>query len=332
MPEAAESRQRFDYRGVTALIVDGNEFGRELTASISRRLRFGETFQASDAVTAFNYLKARDFDLVITDWSVPGISGDTFLRYIRTAPGVRNRHVAVVVMTAMTEKETVVAARDAGSTEFVARPIAILNLIDRLAQTLTAPRPFIKTASFTGPDRRRRNIAWPGPERRSPASPGMAGLSARNLSSMILRSSGMTQQELIAAAEDAVADEAARYLEKRYADLEALVDLVRSLKDRLEPVEQLLEQIYAKAKDITGMGRTFGYPLLSEAGDLLCKMIWKQTDRTACPPAIMQGIETHTTVISLIVKQDIQGDGGDLGADLIEGLRELVEIAARAGS
>ena len=58
-------------------------------------------------------------------------------------------------------------ARDAGVTEFLAKPISAKGLYQRILNVVANPRPFIKTKTYFGPDRRRNtNNAYIGPERR----------------------------------------------------------------------------------------------------------------------------------------------------------------------
>jgi two-component system, chemotaxis family, chemotaxis protein CheY len=58
-------------------------------------------------------------------------------------------------------------ARDAGVTEFLAKPISAKALYQRIVNVVVSPRPFIKTKSYFGPDRRRNTTnAYIGPERR----------------------------------------------------------------------------------------------------------------------------------------------------------------------
>jgi two-component system, chemotaxis family, chemotaxis protein CheY len=60
-----------------------------------------------------------------------------------------------------------VAARDAGVTEFMAKPISANALYQRILNIVANPRPFIKTKTYFGPDRRRTvNPNYAGPERR----------------------------------------------------------------------------------------------------------------------------------------------------------------------
>ena len=59
------------------------------------------------------------------------------------------------MLTGHTEKARVTAARDAGITEFLAKPISAKALYQRIVNVVANPRPFIKTKTYFGPDRRR---------------------------------------------------------------------------------------------------------------------------------------------------------------------------------
>jgi hypothetical protein len=57
-------------------------------------------------------------------------------------------------------------ARDAGITEFLAKPVSATLIYRRIAAMVENPRDFVETSSFFGPDRRRRAIGPTGSERR----------------------------------------------------------------------------------------------------------------------------------------------------------------------
>ena len=72
------------------------------------------------------------------------------------------------MMTGHSEKSRVYEARDAGVTEFVVKPITAKAIFDRIQAVIFRPRPFVKTADYFGPDRRRSGSAvYTGPLRRS---------------------------------------------------------------------------------------------------------------------------------------------------------------------
>jgi two-component system, chemotaxis family, chemotaxis protein CheY len=75
--------------------------------------------------------------------------------------------VPIIMLTGHSEKKRVTAARDAGVTEFLAKPISAKSLYERVLNIVVNPRPFIRAKGYFGPDRRRNASAnYTGPERR----------------------------------------------------------------------------------------------------------------------------------------------------------------------
>jgi DNA-binding response OmpR family regulator len=71
------------------------------------------------------------------------------------------------MLTGHSEKKRVTDARDAGVTEFLAKPISAKGLYQRIVNVVANPRPFIKTKTYFGPDRRRNVTSnYVGPDRR----------------------------------------------------------------------------------------------------------------------------------------------------------------------
>jgi FixJ family two-component response regulator len=62
--------------------------------------------------------------------------------------------------------QNVIEARDAGATEFLAKPVSVGSLYDRLVWMIENPRVFIKASEFVGPDRRRAMRGYEGMDRR----------------------------------------------------------------------------------------------------------------------------------------------------------------------
>lgn len=96
---------------------------------------------------------------------------------MRTAKDSPDPYVPIVMLTGHTEMIRVVVARDAGVTEFLAKPISAKGLLSRLISVIEQPRPFIRTKTYFGPDHRRQNI---GPHRgyaewRADAEPAQEG-------------------------------------------------------------------------------------------------------------------------------------------------------------
>ena len=106
-------------------------------------------------------------EIVIIDWAMPGFDGLELTRMMRQPDANGNAYVSIIMLTGHSEKKRVTMARDAGITEFLAKPISAKGLYQRIVNVVVNPRPFIRTKTYFGPDRRRNvNPTYSGPERR----------------------------------------------------------------------------------------------------------------------------------------------------------------------
>ena len=74
---------------------------------------------------------------------------------MRNATSSPNPYIPIIMVTGHTERHRVEAARDAGVTEILAKPITAQNLFSRIGEIVDHPRPFVKSVDYFGPDRRR---------------------------------------------------------------------------------------------------------------------------------------------------------------------------------
>lgn len=149
------------------LVVDNNAHMRTLVVAILRSAGFGNIKEAADGVTALEQMKSGIVDIVIVDLNMFPIDGIEFTQMLRTAPDSPSPYVPIIMMTGHTERSKVIAERDAGINEFVAKPISAKTLLDRMIAVIDRPRAFIKTKSYNGPCRRRGDQkVFTGPWRR----------------------------------------------------------------------------------------------------------------------------------------------------------------------
>jgi len=94
------------------------------------------------------------------------LNGIEFTRMVRTDEDSPDRFVPIIMLTCYTEKARVFEARDAGVTEFMAKPVSAQSLYDRIASVIEGPRRFVEVGSYFGPDRRRRINDFAGNDRR----------------------------------------------------------------------------------------------------------------------------------------------------------------------
>lgn len=161
--------EKIDFSKVRFLVVDGNRVFLDMIRDVLAMLGATDVRGATDANKAKRYLSEDGIDVVITEWNLDGESGVDLVDFIRNAPDSPNRLLPVIMLTANSDEKFVLAARDLGVTEFLAKPFTAQKLFDRLVAVVARPRAFVDADSYFGPDRRRRQIDHGGPERRQAA-------------------------------------------------------------------------------------------------------------------------------------------------------------------
>jgi two-component system, chemotaxis family, chemotaxis protein CheY len=175
---------RVDFNKLRFLAIDDNAHMRRIVRTLLHGFGAREVYEAEDGAAGLEAFTHYMPDIVITDWAMPIFDGLELAQMIRQPGANANPYVPIIMLTGHSEKSRVMAARDAGITEFIAKPISAKALYQRIINVVAHPRPFIRTKTYFGPDRRRgSNANYTGPERRRAAAgiveqPGMAGRGA----------------------------------------------------------------------------------------------------------------------------------------------------------
>lgn len=156
-----------DLAKLSLLLVDDNRDWRDIVRRLLNSAGVQELHEADDGAAGLQVLGEHRCDIVITDLVMAPMDGLEFARRVRRGGNGINPMVPIIMVTSYPERERVKAARDAGVSEFLIKPITPAHLFARLEDVLERPRPFVETNTYFGPDRRRKS--WPdykGPFRR----------------------------------------------------------------------------------------------------------------------------------------------------------------------
>lgn len=154
---------------VNVSVVDGHKEMRHLLRSVIKALGV-EHIDISGDTEEFTHLNSEvKPDVIFADWS-PKLDGVKLVKEIRLDKSVHDRFIPIVMVSAFTDLPRVCAARDAGVTEFLAKPISAELIYRRICSLVENPRDYVQSHSFFGPDRRRRNIELSRTDRRHLAS------------------------------------------------------------------------------------------------------------------------------------------------------------------
>ena len=97
------------------LVVDDSLLSRQVLTASLQRWQY-EVAVAENPPRAWELFQQGDFPLVLTDWLMPEMDGLELIRHIRGSD--RAEYVYIILLTAKSEKQDLVAAMDAGPTIF----------------------------------------------------------------------------------------------------------------------------------------------------------------------------------------------------------------------
>lgn len=157
---------RLNLRGVTTLLVDSDHFTRGLIAQMLRGFGSEPAAIYDSGAAAKAHLTHHYADLCIFEAAFPDEDSSKLIRWIRRRDKSPLRFVPIIVLSSYTQHRHVTAARDAGANLVLTKPVSPQVLFDHIAWVAKAPRPFIETATYMGPDRRFRAIEPPDGKRK----------------------------------------------------------------------------------------------------------------------------------------------------------------------
>jgi two-component system chemotaxis response regulator CheY len=112
------------------LVVDDFATMRRIIRNLLKELGFNNVDEAEDGVNALAKLRADRFDLVVSDWNMPNMTGIDLLRNIRSDAQLKD--LPVLMVTAEAKKENIIAAAQAGASGYVVKPFTAATLDEKL--------------------------------------------------------------------------------------------------------------------------------------------------------------------------------------------------------
>lgn len=154
----------YNLAAASVLIAEQNMSLRTMLRGVFRELGVSHTTVVATAAEAFDAFVAGAYDLALIDWA-PSFDGIDLLKKIRSHPRSPSPFVPVIVMTANTERHHICTARDAGMTEYLAKPLSAALIYRRICAVIESNRPFVRAPRFFGPERRRKAVSVSGNRR-----------------------------------------------------------------------------------------------------------------------------------------------------------------------
>ncbi len=112
------------------LVVDDFSTMRRIVKNLLRELGFTNLDEADDGQTAWPKLKAGDYDFLVTDWNMPGMTGIDLLKTVRANPQTAN--MPVLLVTAESKREQIIEAAQAGVNGYIIKPFTAATLKEKI--------------------------------------------------------------------------------------------------------------------------------------------------------------------------------------------------------
>lgn len=123
-------------RNIRILIVDDYATMLRILRNLLKQLEFGNVDDASDGEAAFLKLQQSggNYDLIISDWNMAPMTGIDFLKKVRADDKLK--HIPFIMVTAESKAENVVAAKQAGVSNYIVKPFNAETLKMKMSSVL----------------------------------------------------------------------------------------------------------------------------------------------------------------------------------------------------
>jgi len=120
--------------GMPILIVDDYKTMLRIIRNLLKQLGFENVDEATDGSQALQKLREKRYSLVISDWNMEPMTGIQLLREVRA--DARLKAMPFIMITAEAKKENVMAARQAGVSNYIVKPFNAATLKMKMASVL----------------------------------------------------------------------------------------------------------------------------------------------------------------------------------------------------
>jgi CheY-like chemotaxis protein len=321
---------------LTVLLVEDSPQLRALLVSVLSQLGIGNIIRANDGADAIRQIKsmqtdpgsigATSIDLILSDWLMEPIDGATLLRWVRRHKESPDRFMPFIMVSAYSDWDRVQTARNLGVNEFLAKPFSVASVFEHISAVIQDTRSFVRTDSFFGPDRR-RSRKYVADEKRVIHPSGKDSMEKRirfyNVPRALRRKVGSDFQANIATIVkiqkelDEWNDDFMKWTNEYIGQINRRI-AAAAAKDAGSRRADFSE-INRISHELRGQGGIFGYPLVSAVAKSLFELTKDTLDRS---DECLQLIKDHVGTLRAVLRDEVRGDGGQVGIEIIKALRQ----------
>ena len=117
------------------LVVDDFPTMRAIITKILRSLGFSKIMVAENGLHAWEMLERYEVDLIISDWSMPQMSGLELLQKVRNDPQYKD--VPFLMVTAEAKQQNIIEAMQHKVSHYIVKPFTAETLWQKICETFT---------------------------------------------------------------------------------------------------------------------------------------------------------------------------------------------------
>lgn len=149
------------------VVADDNENMRRILTAMLKGAGVRHIYPCANGYEAIIAVQRYSVDIAVVDLNMEPVNGLEFTRFMRNSELSKNPYLPIILMTGNADRSRVLKARDVGVHEVMVKPVTPKAVLGRFQSVLGKPRAFVRTSKYFGPDRRRMDVEFEGPDRRA---------------------------------------------------------------------------------------------------------------------------------------------------------------------
>ena len=121
-------------KNMPVLVVDDYKTMLRIIRNLLNQLEFTNVHEATDGDAALIKLRDNQFGLVISDWNMEPMTGLQLLREVRADTNLKD--TPFIMITAESKTENVIAAKEAGVSNYIVKPFNAGTLKTKMTSVL----------------------------------------------------------------------------------------------------------------------------------------------------------------------------------------------------
>ena len=116
--------------GMKILLVDDFAAMRRILKNVFSQIGLTNIIEADDGTTAIDVLKENKVDLIVSDWTMPKMSGLDLLKTVRSNEDTKN--TPFLMVTASSQRDDLLKAIQAGVSNYIIKPFTADTVKEKL--------------------------------------------------------------------------------------------------------------------------------------------------------------------------------------------------------